>query len=512
MLSSNRQIKKGIALSYFIIVVNSLSNIILTPVLISSVGQGEYGVFQTINAFASNLVVIDIGTGTMMTRFLSIYLAEKNKKEVNNFSAIGILLSAICAVASLFIGFLMYLSIDSVYANTFSDTDLETAKCLFILMIFSVSISMLDKAFLGIINAYERFTVTKGTVLLKILFRIISILGIVLMKGSVIWISITELVIAIITVILMFSYVVFKLGVHPHFYHLDKKIILSSSTFMIAIVFNSVVNQVNLSLDKILIGSIVSTTAVTVYQVGLVIVNANNQIANSASNIFLPKITKSLHNGVSMDKIVDIAVPPGRLNYIITGIIFVEFTLFGKEFLTIWMHDTGYEQVYWEALMLLVAYLIPHMEIATGSILDAMNKRIVRSIVLGGIALVNGITTALILPYYGILGAAFMTMITVLFGHGIILNIYFKKRLEINVWRMLVQIIHGITPCLFISALVGLPFVSLDLGILGFIIKCIVVLLVFLVLMFKFGFNNSEKTLISNFIIKIKSYLKRDAS
>lgn len=508
-MNGNKQIRKGIALSYSTIVVNSLSNILLTPGLIATVGQSNYGVYQTIYAFAANLVVIDIGTGTMMTRFLSIYLADKNEKEVNNYSALGIVLSSICAIVALFAGAIMFLYIDSIYGSKFTPAEMQEAKVLFVLMILNVAISMMDKAFLGIINAHERFTVSKSTVLLKILFRIVAIITIIVLKGSVVWISIAELTASVVTIIAMIGYIMIRLHVHPHLYHIDKNLIIASSTFMAAIVFNNIVNQINLSLDKILIGAIVSTTAVTIYQVGLIIVNANNQIANSASNIFLPKITKSIYSGSDMDEIVKIAVKPGRLNYIITGMILIEFMLFGKEFLSIWMKSNGYEQSYWIVIMLFVAYLIPHIEIATGSILDAMNKRMVRSVILAGIAIINGIGTALILPYYGILGAAFMTMITVLIGQGVILNIYFQRFLHVDIKKMLLLISRGITPCLCVSAIVGFPLVFLKIGVIGFILKCSIVLFTFVFLMIKIGFNKEEKIMIANVLVRIKSLVKR---
>jgi len=83
-------------------------NIFLTPFLIKSLGDSEYGVYQMISSFAGYLVLINFGTGTVMTRYVSIALANKDKKSEKNYIATCLVITAILGLIILIAAMVLY--------------------------------------------------------------------------------------------------------------------------------------------------------------------------------------------------------------------------------------------------------------------------------------------------------------------------------------------------------------------------------------------------------------------
>lgn len=73
--------KLAIIVSYALICTNVLSNLILTPIYLNYLGTDGYGFYQMIYAVASYILILDLGIGTTMVRFISIYKEKKIKRE-----------------------------------------------------------------------------------------------------------------------------------------------------------------------------------------------------------------------------------------------------------------------------------------------------------------------------------------------------------------------------------------------------------------------------------------------
>ena len=60
--------KIGIVLSYINTILSMVFGIILSSYLIKAIGDTEYGLYQTVTAFANYLLILELGTGTITQR------------------------------------------------------------------------------------------------------------------------------------------------------------------------------------------------------------------------------------------------------------------------------------------------------------------------------------------------------------------------------------------------------------------------------------------------------------
>jgi O-antigen/teichoic acid export membrane protein len=196
------------------------------------------------------------------------------------------------------------------------------------------------------------------------------------------------------------------------------------------------------------------------------------------------------------------------MQFMILASVLAGFILFGKNFLVIWMGEK-YLGAYPATLLMLLAVTIPSIQGVIGVILDAMLKRLTRSVILVGMAVLNIIFSMLLVKNMGYLGVAISTASSLLIGHGIILNIYYYKVIKINVFRMFREILKGIFPCTLFSMLLSLPMaLCLPNTSIMFLIKLIVYLNIYIVMIYYFGINNSEKKAIHIFFKKYIEYAK----
>ena len=126
--------KLGAVLSYILIIINSLYGIILTPVIISKVGDASYGVYKTISAFTNALMILDLGLGGTMMRYVSRFRADNEDDKIPNFTAMGYIQALALSAVSLAVSIVLYFSLDFIYENGLTASELQKAKQLYIFL------------------------------------------------------------------------------------------------------------------------------------------------------------------------------------------------------------------------------------------------------------------------------------------------------------------------------------------------------------------------------------------
>ena len=55
--------KIGVILSYILMIFEVLSTLLLTPIIIRTLGQAEYGVYKLVDSVNAYLLLLDLGVG-----------------------------------------------------------------------------------------------------------------------------------------------------------------------------------------------------------------------------------------------------------------------------------------------------------------------------------------------------------------------------------------------------------------------------------------------------------------
>ncbi len=491
------QKKLGVVLSYINLAFSMLTNVFLTPLIITALGDDSYSIYKVMQSFAGPLIMFNLGVSTIIARAIVKYntLEEQNLKEKQNTIALAMLTSIIMSVVVAAAGIIMYNLIPYIYGKNYTNQLLHTGQSIFILFVISTIFHILTDSFNGCVIGNERFIFNSSMPLLKNTLRFILIIVVIKLGFGAIQLALIDCAVSILIFLLSGYYSFFRLRVRPKLTYINKRELMEMLSFSAAILLQAVVNQVNNNVDTMILGAMVSKKyIVTMYSSALLIYSTYNSLVSVMASFFLPKATRLVTKNATGEELTDFVIKPGRYQAIIAVAVVFGFALCGKDFINIWIGER-YWQAYYVTLMLMVPITIPLVENTAISILDASLKRIIRSIVLVIMAVINVIISIVLVHLIGFWGAAIGTVLSVFVGHIVLMNIYYKKTFNMNIKRIFKDIFRGVLPIGIIATVICSPVcLILTASITNMLIKAFLFMVVYLLLLWKWGINNEEKS------------------
>lgn len=490
---SNRKLKISAILSYVLIGVNSIYGIVIIPFILGVLGPSEYGVYRTISSFTAALVVLDLGIGNTVLRYIAKFNAEKNQKQIENFSAMSIIQALVISIVITSISIVLYQLIDVTFSNKMTAAQVIKAKQLFVIIIITMCCRVFENVIAGIINGCNQFAFTNFVKLSMLIIRIILVVILLTIYTNSLMLVIIDFIITILAIIAELFYVYRILLVRIKYYFWDKLLFIESFKYTILLFIQSIVMQLNGNFDNIIIGALIGPLAVTIYSLGLTIFNMFEQFSMALSSIMLPTVMNQIHAGASNTELENTVIKVGRFQFALLGAIVAGFAVIGREFVHLWL-GKDYSNVWVIAMILMLPALLPLIQNVCLSIIRAKNKIAFRTMVISIMAVFNLIVTIFGVMYFGYIAAAVGTAIGLTGANLIAMNIYYYKRLNINVFRIFRNIFKGIAPCILISTI---PLIVANHYIQGnwlaFSIKVMIFMVVYGILISLFGFNSYEK-------------------
>lgn len=496
------QKKSGIAISYLTLFINSFYGIFFTPFLISSLGAAEYGLYQLVHSFAGYLVILNFGTGAVISRYVALYRTKKDYFGQENFLYHSFLITGVLSILTLIVSAALFFGIEGLFGNSLTSTELETAKQLFILMVFNISISFITNAFSGILIGYEQFAVTNTFKLARVILRLVTLVILLMMGFKSIAIVSTDLFLTVLLTIseAIYSFKVLKVKIKFHFY--DKPLLWLIFSFSSAIFLQAIINQVNQNVDRVVLGAMTDTETVALYSIALVFFTMFSNITGVIGGVFLPQATSMIAKNATGEELTNLVIKPGRLQFMVAGAAVAGFILFGPNFIRIWV-GSNFLGAYIPTILLLVPSTITLVQNVTIAILDAKLKRMTRSLILGIMAALNILLTILLVERIGYIGAAISTSISLVLGNIVMMNIYYHKVIGLNVFRMFKEIFRGTFPSIIIASILSIPLTFiLEDTVVNFVIKASIFIVIYIMSLYKISFNDYEKKLFSGMLRK----------
>ena len=153
----------GVVVSYVYTVCNILVQLIYVPLLLSSIGQEEYGLYQLIGSVISYVVSINGILAAGVGRYYCMYKANGDTVRMENTLAIAKrmywAMSAITMVAMFGIVVIFRL----VYGGSFTASQIDECSLMLIVLGINCVVTMNNAINISVITANERFLFLKGS-------------------------------------------------------------------------------------------------------------------------------------------------------------------------------------------------------------------------------------------------------------------------------------------------------------------------------------------------------------
>lgn len=238
---------------------------------------------------------------------------------------------------------------------------------------------------------------------LRLIARAVLICSVLLAGGSALAVAAADLIVNCVILIVLIRFVFGPMRLRMAMRGLDWGFARQSVVFGFALALSSVSIQVNMSIDKVVVGALLDTSAVAVYSVALSLYAAFAMVTLAIGSVFLPEAVRLVHAGAARADLTQFVVRPGRLQLIVGGCLLGGFLLFGRDFLALWV-GVGFLEAWAPVVILIIPNLVVSVQSVAIGILDAKLKRIVRlTVVLAGAAF-NLALTFVLVPRLGVGG------------------------------------------------------------------------------------------------------------
>ena len=508
----NRKI--GALLSYVHMIFEVLSTLLLTPFIISSLGSAEYGVYKLIAAITSYLLLLDLGMGNSVVRYVAKFKENRDMESSRKYLGVCMVFYAAVSVAVLLLGGVLILSFQKIFATGLTAAEIVLSKRLLLLTVLNAAVTLGTSVFYNILIAYSRFALSKGLSILQIIVRIL-VTAAALKLG---YRSEAIVTINLVLTMLMRGYYVFYvlcvLKLRPQLRGTNAAFIKDIVSYSAFILLQMVATQINAQADQVLLGMFVTSSAVIIgiYGVGAQIVQYFQSVGQALGGVLMPGVVKLVESGAGAKALQNEMIRIGRYAFTMLGLIFVGFLVNGRSFIRLWA-GAEYAQGYYVALMLMFAHMIIMTQSIGTQILWAKNKHQLQSVIKFVIVAGNILLTIFLIRWDPLMGAAIGTVISLLLGDVLSMNIVFKKEIGISLKAYYTGLFKGILPCLLLSALAGSAVKLLPVsGITGLILNVLVMTAVYAAAMWGFGFNESEKNMVRGLLCKLTNKQKKGRS
>lgn len=496
---------KGIALSYIYTVMNTVIGLFMSAYIIRIIGQTEYGIYQSMTAFASYLGLVECGTATIMARNVSMCKIEHNENDklIRNISTIWTT-AIVQSILMLVVAIVFYFSIGIIYQTSMTISQIEYSKILFTFVIVKIITSFCTQALNGILLGFEHYSVSTLVSIVYLTVRTGVLIVLLIYKPYAIVLVIIDAILAVFMLLYTVLYCKIQFNVSLSFKYFDAKVFREVLPLAMAMFLQVIINMANNNVDKFVIGILMSPEAVAVYSIGMYIYTTFSSLTVIPVGMYMPKIAQDIGEGKANDELMCALIQPCRLVFLIGGLILFGFGSIGKQFITI-VYGKDYLEAWIIAIIVMVPMLIHMSNAVLENVLTILNKRLFLSICLLLTTMANIILTIWWIQTRGIVGAAAATAICTLLGQVILMNMYYERVIHIRISRLFISIFKGILPSL-ISALIFSVIMTYFIHniYLSFVVGGIVFMSVFAICMMLFGANEYEKELIKNIIKRKK--------
>lgn len=503
MKEHRNQLRTGVVLSYLNLGISCVIPLIYTPIMLRMLGQAEYGLYSLANSVISYLTLLTFGFGTTITRYLSKYRAEGNKTAVEKTVGLFLALYGAVALLVLVVGTVVSFNVEPIFQKGLTEAEIEKVHILILIMTFNTALSFPLSVFSSVITSYEKFIYRKLVDMIStVAAPVFNLIALYLGFASV-GMALASTALQILMLPLNVGYCLRVLGVRPRFGKVEGQLLKEMLGFSVYVFLGTLVDLLFWSTDKIILGMLAGSVAVAVYNVGGTFNQMVINLSTSISGVLTPRITGMVVLNRPREEISDLFIRVGRLQYLVIALIISGFTVFGQTFIRLWA-GTEYAEAYWIAILTMFPLCIPLIQNTGVSIITAQNKHKFRSLVYLAIAVLNVISTYLIVPYLGGIGAALCSCLSYLLGQGLIMNLYYYKVTQIDIPRFWKNIgSMSVVPALLMAAGLGWNhFFTLD-GWGEFLAGVIVFAAVYCLLMYKTSMNSYEKNVVRAPVCKL---------
>ena len=426
------QIKAGAILSYLSMGLSTVISLVYTPIMIQRLGDSEFGVYQTVLPIISYLNLLTFGLGSAYIRYYSRAKSADDKAGMAKLNGMFLLTYAVLGTLVLGIGFLLAGHGEIIFGKKLTADEVALGERLLRIMTVNAALTFPISVFESHVTINEEYIFQKVVALGRQVLNPLIMIPLLILGYRSVTLTVVSLIFTAVSGVMSIAFCLVKLKMPFSFRHYD---------FNAFVFIGIVVDNLNWSVDRLLLAWIHGTTAVTVYTVAAQLNVYYQSFAMAISNLLIPRVNRLVAENRPIRELDRLFIRVGRLQFILLGCIFWGFVAVGRTFVVLWGGDAKFEVDYAVTLLLFGATLWANIQMLGYEILRAKNMHKFSSLVYLIIALANILISIPLCMKWEALGAAIGTAIATGVGM-LIMNRYYRYRVGLDIPRFWLRIRH----------------------------------------------------------------------
>ena len=340
------QRKAGALLGYANILAKNLVNLVYTPMLLSYVGQADYGVFQSSNSFVFSLTLLSFGFSEAYVRFYTQTVAHGGERDIRHLNGMYLTLYVAVTAAAVALGMGFSANAGAVFSAGFTEAQVSLARELLAIMTLNVASTLFTVVFNSYITAHERFVYQQTRQLVTTLATPLCAWALLAAGMGPVGVALAQLAVNLVLLALNARYAIVVLGMRFELRGADWGVMRGIAAFSAWIFGNQVCEMVNQSVPNIMLGAISGATAVSLFAVAVNIRQVFYSLSTTMSNVFIPKVNRIVATSDDNAELTRLMTRVGRYQMVLFCWVYGGFAILGKFFVTRWA-GPGFAEAYW---------------------------------------------------------------------------------------------------------------------------------------------------------------------
>lgn len=499
------QVKWGAVLSYVSLALGTLVSLIYTPIMLDRLGESEYGVYNLALPLVSYLSLLSFGLGSAYTRYYSKYKTADDKDGMAKLNGMFLTTYLVLGAVVLVLGLIISFNAQFVFGNKLTPEEIALAKQLMIILSISAALSFPISVFESHVMINEAYLFQKIVAMGKTVLNPLIMIPLLLMGFRSYAMVVLTLIFTIVSGLINIFYCFKKLHMPINMKHFDFPLMKEMIGFTSYVFIGIVVDQLNWSIDRLLLGWLHGTSAVTIYVQASQLNIYYLSLATAFSGVLTPRVHRMVSEGRQDRELSDLFTRVGRMQFILMSMVLLGFVAVGRPFVVQWSGGGAqYNQSYYIGLILFASTLIPSIQGVGIEIQRAKNMHKFRSLVYLGVAIANIFVSLPLAAKWNGFGAAMGTFLSILVGNVILMNWYYYKHIGLDIPRFWKEI-GKMLPSLIIptAAAILIAIFNPYQSYFGVLLGGIVFVIIFIPCMWFFGMNSYEKETVLSPLRKI---------
>jgi O-antigen/teichoic acid export membrane protein len=415
---------RSIFFNWTSLVVSAVVSIVLTPIMIRSLGQYYYGMWVLVMSLSDQYGLLDLGMTAALLRFAGYFQGARDHSGLDEIFSATFLLTvfislAICVFSVVAAGFLpSFFGIAAADHGTFIR--------LVLILGLTTAIAFPERMLAAYLRGIQRFDLSNAAATGALVIRAIAFFAALSLGAGIISIAMITLVMSAVSFAAHYLLIRWAdAGLRIRAAHVTLSRLRQLFGFSIYAFIASLGTRFISRIDSIVIGRILTVSLIAPFNVAS---RLTEYFAGVFGGVHGPVLSamSELDGAAKQEELRHLFIQSSRYTFLLSLFIGSLLLVDGQAFLTIWLGSTGLDlHLTYQILIILgVCYIVNQAQLPSWTVIYARAKHQL----LAWFVLAEGLANLLLSVYwghrYGLIGIAFGTMVPAVIHHLLIIPYY----------------------------------------------------------------------------------------